>query len=96
MDRCIPEYRQLVDATTQQLIDAAHNYLQGKRIQLETAQVRLEGFSPLQTLRRGYSATFVLPREDVVRDVAQVAVGDLVKTRLARGSFMSRVEEAAQ
>lgn len=57
---------------------------------LAAAAGRLGALSPLQVLARGYSLT---TRDGaVVDDAAGLAPGDLVRTRLARGSFEARVE----
>ncbi len=52
---------------------------------------QLEALSPLKVLARGYSLT---QRADglVVRDVAEVSVGDVLTTRLSRGQLQVRVE----
>ncbi len=55
---------------------------------------RLDALSPLAVLERGYA----LVRDDagrVVRDAAQLKRGDVVSTRLRRGSFTSKVEDHA-
>lgn len=54
---------------------------------------RLQALSPLNILSRGYSITLRLPEESVVKKARTVKVGSRVKTRLARGSFISKVEE---
>lgn len=52
---------------------------------------RLESLSPLGVLQRGYSLTLADGR--AVRDAATLAAGDTVETRLAHGSFTSRILE---
>jgi exodeoxyribonuclease VII large subunit len=63
---------------------------------LASAAARLEALSPLGVLARGYSVTLDERTGQIVRDARQLAVGDLVRTRLAHGSFTSRVEELEQ
>ncbi len=61
----------------------------GQRMAAAAAQ--LESLSPLQVLKRGYSLTLNqngLP----VRVVADVAVGETIRTRVAAGEIVSRVE----
>ncbi len=53
---------------------------------------RLESLSPLAVLQRGYSLTLHAEGGTMVRDSHQLHVGDLLQTRLAQGSVMSRVE----
>jgi exodeoxyribonuclease VII large subunit len=63
---------------------------------LASAAARLEALSPLGVLARGYSVTLDQRTGQIVRDARQLAVGDLVRTRLAHGGFTSRVEELGQ
>ncbi len=58
---------------------------------LAAAAERLESLSPLGVLQRGYSLTLADGR--AIRDVAALATGDTVETRLAHGSFTSRILE---
>ncbi len=58
---------------------------------LAAAAERLESLSPLGVLQRGYSLTIADGR--AVRDAATLAAGDTVETRLAHGSFTSRILE---
>ena len=53
---------------------------------------RLESLSPLGVLQRGYSLTTRKADGQVVRDTADVDSGDLIETRLAHGTLVSRVE----
>ncbi len=53
---------------------------------------RLESLSPLAVLGRGYSITERLDDGRLVRAAADLAVGDRIATRLARGRIQSRVE----
>ncbi|HEX3727024.1 MAG TPA: exodeoxyribonuclease VII large subunit [Pirellulales bacterium] len=66
---------------------------------LETAQGRataiagrLESLSPLAVLARGYSLTTQLDNGRLVRSARAVQVGQQVRTRLADGGLVSRVE----
>jgi exodeoxyribonuclease VII large subunit len=54
---------------------------------------RLESLSPLNVLRRGYSLTRTEDKPALVRDAAQLQVGERLRTTLARGQVISRIEE---
>jgi exodeoxyribonuclease VII large subunit len=54
---------------------------------------RLHALSPLGILDRGYSIVETLPSHDVVRDAGQVAVGQEVLARLAKGRLRCLVKE---
>jgi exodeoxyribonuclease VII large subunit len=62
------------------------------RDSLSALAARLESLSPLQVLSRGYSVTQTADGA-VVRDAQQIQIGQLIRTRLARGEILSRVEE---
>jgi exodeoxyribonuclease VII large subunit len=53
---------------------------------------RLESLSPLAVLQRGYSLTQRTSDGRVIRNAAELASGESIATRLARGRIVSRVE----
>ena len=58
------------------------------------ARRRLEAISPLAVLGRGYAVAWNADRTRVLRDVADVAVGDASKVTLARGELDCDVVES--
>jgi exodeoxyribonuclease VII large subunit len=54
---------------------------------------KLEALNPLAILNRGYSVTMKLPSGDIIKNVESLVAGDMVKTRLGAGEFISKVEE---
>ncbi len=61
---------------------------------VEAKAAQLESLSPLGVLARGYSLTTRMPDGGLVRSARDVALGELVRTRLADGEITSRVEAA--
>lgn len=59
---------------------------------VEGAAARLEALSPLAILARGYSLTHRAIDGHLIRDAAELAPGEELRTRLARGLVVSRVE----
>lgn len=59
---------------------------------IEHARGRVRGLSPAATLDRGYAV--VQAGCDVIRDPAQVAAGDPLRIRVARGEFAARRDSA--
>ena len=53
---------------------------------------KLGSLSPLKILERGYSVTSSHPDGSILRSVERVKRGDRIRTRLFRGSLVSRVE----
>ncbi|MGQ0635251.1 MAG: exodeoxyribonuclease VII large subunit [Planctomycetaceae bacterium] len=69
--------------------------LERNRQQIAAVSGRLDALSPLKVLDRGYSVTRRVATGEVLRSTAGLSAGDEVETRLAQGSFVSRVEEPA-
>jgi exodeoxyribonuclease VII large subunit len=62
------------------------------RRHLDHSTARLEALSPLAVLGRGYSLTVRVADGRIVRDAAELAPGDEIRTRLAHGHATSRVQ----
>jgi exodeoxyribonuclease VII large subunit len=71
---------------------AASGRMDLARANLRVVGGRLESLSPLAVLARGYSLTTRLAGGGLVRSAAELAVGELLRTRLAEGEVTSRVE----
>ncbi|MDX1944595.1 MAG: exodeoxyribonuclease VII large subunit [Pirellulaceae bacterium] len=80
-----------LDELDSQATAAIRRRLSSARDRLAATTARLESLSPLAVLSRGYSVTTKLDTNDVLRSAATVAVGELLKTRLAEGELVSRV-----
>jgi exodeoxyribonuclease VII large subunit len=79
----------------QALAAAAHQYLMHRRSRLEQASGKLATLSPVAILERGYSLIFD-PQGALVKDASQLAPGDSIHARLARGEVDARVETVRQ
>ena len=75
---------------------AMKHRLQLQRGKLDAWAGKLESLSPLGVLARGYSVTQRADDGTLVRDANQVQPGDLIRTRVAKGEVMSRVEETRE
>ena len=59
---------------------------------LRRLEVQIRALSPLAVLDRGYSLTQTADG-NVVRDAAQLKKGEIIRTRLAKGTVLSEVKE---
>jgi exodeoxyribonuclease VII large subunit len=84
--------RQL-DDWSERLRRAASRRLEASGERLTALASRLETLSPLNVLARGYSLTRTDPGGEVVREASAVRPGDRLRTTLAGGEVISRVEE---
>jgi len=81
-----------LDANTRTLAEIGRRLLLERRGGLERLQARLEELSPLRVLDRGYALVFDAAG-NVVKDAAQVAAGDEIRARLARGEIRANVKK---
>ena len=72
------------------LAPALRLHLQKAESRIEKASAKLTAYSPYGVLERGYSLT-TSADGSVVKDAAQVKAGDVLTTRLARGTVVSTV-----
>jgi len=56
---------------------------------------RLNSLSPLATLHRGYGILETLPHHTILRQAAQVSIGDRIQARLADGQLICVVEQVS-
>jgi exodeoxyribonuclease VII large subunit len=76
----------------QTLLSKMAFYLELRNTTFRATAGKLNALSPLAVLERGYSITRVLPGHVVVKDVAQVEVGQQVEVTVSRGEMVCRVE----
>jgi len=72
---------------------AIEGHGQRNRERLTSLAARLESLSPLAVLARGYSLTQSADDGPLIRNAAELTVGDQIQTRVARGTLLSRVEQ---
>ena len=89
--RLLGETRERMAAGCTRLDRTLERFVRDRSTHLHATDARLHALSPLEVLHRGYA---LVQNADgvLVRSAAQVASGDLVRTRLSDGSFSSRVE----
>ncbi|MDD5254992.1 MAG: exodeoxyribonuclease VII large subunit, partial [Candidatus Omnitrophica bacterium] len=89
----LEQYPQDVENVRKQIVVRMGHLLALKDAGFKGILEKLAGLSPLNILARGYSITFKLPEEAVLKDAAAVRKGDLLRTRLHRGEIISQVTE---
>lgn len=86
----LAELRSQYKLLQQRFLNAITEKLRNRENQLGNAARALNMVSPLATLERGYA--IVSHDENIINDTAKLNKGDLVNTRLAKGSFVSEVK----
>ena len=64
-----------------------------KEKEFHLAAEKLFSLSPLNILSRGYSITFKMPENEIIKDAKFIKIGDSIKTRLYKGEVLSQVKE---
>ena len=77
----------------QRLEYCMHSLLATQSEKLAILSRALDAISPLATLQRGYSITLNKTDGTLLRDARLASVGDVLETRLARGTLISEVRE---
>jgi exodeoxyribonuclease VII large subunit len=83
--------RDLVSHTTA-ITSAMHTLLLRRRSPLEQIEHQLKALSPVAILERGYALVFD-SSGNLVKNSAQVEVGDEISARLAHGSLTAKIEK---
>jgi exodeoxyribonuclease VII large subunit len=88
--RRLASVRQGLEAHVANLAAATHTRLLHSRAALERQTASLEALSPVAILNRGYALVFDANGQ-LVKDAAQLAAGNEMSARLARGEVRARV-----
>ncbi|MGH7721640.1 MAG: exodeoxyribonuclease VII large subunit [Candidatus Dormibacteria bacterium] len=89
--RALPVHRERLGGRATRLGSEVRALLGARRRHLEGVGSRLDALSPLRVMERGYSITVDAAGGGVITSSAGVAAGAVLRTRLARGSLVSRV-----
>ena len=89
----LKQRREVLKTTQKRLHDLARVQFKSCKSSLVATESRLRLLGPEQVLARGYSITLDATTGRVLRNAAQVKVGQRLKTRLKQGEISSRVEE---
>ena len=89
--RVISDSRHRIELLQSRLPMAIERRLTAQKHRLENITIQLQGYDPQLLLKRGYSITLLNGR--AIRDPRQLKPGDVVETRVEKGTFHSIVEE---
>jgi exodeoxyribonuclease VII large subunit len=89
----VPQQAQRIDDLCDEMRRALQNRFEARKLEVDGFCRELEALNPLAILRRGYSVTMTEDGRTAIRHTDQLKTGVRLKTRLAQGEFLSRVEE---
>jgi exodeoxyribonuclease VII large subunit len=89
----IEQYQQRIDELARHIAVRTGHIFDIKEAEFATVCGKLDMLSPLRVLSRGYSITTRTDSGKVLKDAAELKKGDEVKTKLAKGEFISEVKD---
>lgn len=87
----IAQWQQQVDDFIQALKNTLPLHLEKAKRILAVQQGKLSVLSPLAVLQRGYSITYKLPEEEILKAASRVRPEEEVRIKLARGTLLGRI-----
>ena len=87
------QHKEKVLDLARQIFVRTEHFLKLRQAGFNTAIEKLSSLSPLNILARGYSITFKMPGEEIIKDKQTLKSGDIIKTRLHKGEILSKVTE---
>jgi len=89
----LQQYKIKTQDLARQIYVRISHFLKLKEASFNKAAEKLVNLNPLNILSRGYSVTFKMPQEEVVKDGRVLEAGEIIKTRLHQGEIISQVRE---
>jgi exodeoxyribonuclease VII large subunit len=89
----IPEYKTRVLDLARQIYVRTDHLFKLKKARFSGIIENLSSLNPLNILARGYSVTFKMPGEKIIKDVKMVKIGEQIKTKVHKGEILSKVME---
>jgi exodeoxyribonuclease VII large subunit len=75
------------------LTASVNRRVERENMRVEELYSRLKALNPMAVLNRGYSITQTVPGAEIVRNAEDVAIGQALDVRVAKGVIRCRVEE---
>ena len=86
------EYQQRLDEIEDNMGLRFSHYIELKDGEFKLLSEKLQILSPVGILDRGYSISFKLPDKKIIKSASILKKGDLIETKVSKGSFTSRLE----
>lgn len=87
------QFQQDIDYYLERIVSHCTHFFDFQSERLNSLVGKLEVLSPLHILARGYSITYKLPGNEILKSISQVTMKDKVKVKLHRGEIICTVEE---
>ena len=88
----ITQHEQKIDDIIKSIFIHTDHVLKFKNENFNLLIQKLEALSPLGILNRGYSITMTQESSRIIKDIKDLNKGGLIKTKLAKGNIISKIE----
>ena len=88
----IKECEQRLDEIEEGMVLRFRHYIELKGENFKLLSEKLGILSPVGILDRGYSISFKLPDRKIIKNSKDIKKGNLIETRVSKGSFVSKIE----
>ncbi|MDI6758208.1 MAG: exodeoxyribonuclease VII large subunit [Candidatus Omnitrophota bacterium] len=89
----IQQYKLKITDLFKQACLRIQHFIELREAEFKAATGKLFSLSPLNILNRGYSITFKMPEEMILKDTKPLAEGTIIKTKVYEGEILSKVME---
>ncbi len=89
----IPKHKERVSDLARQIYVRIGHFVKLRELRFIKSAEKITSLNPLNILSRGYSVTFRLPGNEIVKEAHSVKAGDVIKTRLHKGELLSKVTD---
>lgn len=92
----IQKYEMQIQDFARQTYIRMQHFLELRKREFKVVVEKLSSLSPLSILARGYSITFKMPENKILKDAELIKFGDTIKTKLHKGEILSQVRKVNQ
>ncbi|MDD5595365.1 MAG: exodeoxyribonuclease VII large subunit [Candidatus Omnitrophica bacterium] len=89
----IQQHKIRADDLGKQIYMRTLNFVRLRETEFRTVIEKLSSLSPLGILSRGYSITFKILDDSIIKDARTIKTGDRIRTKLHKGEIVSQVTE---
>lgn len=89
----IPKHKERISDLARQIHVRIGHFVKLRELRLVKSAEKITSLNPLNILSRGYSVTFSLPGNEIVKEAHSVKAGDVIRTRVHKGEFLSKITE---
>ncbi|MFA6384480.1 MAG: exodeoxyribonuclease VII large subunit [Candidatus Omnitrophota bacterium] len=89
----IPEYINKIRECARQISVRVEHIIALKESRFGGVIEKMASLNPLNILSRGYSVTFLLPEEKIVKNAEDAKAGSVIRTKLSNGGLISTITE---